>query len=254
MEATDALDGDDLAAGAAADRRRRRHRRRPSSAGSIAAPGVLEPQTLGPQTGQALGWAWKRRSAGSAYSRRTGRAHREHGHAGVGAVVGDRAQDAQPRAAMGAVGERIAKAPIGGVAHLIAAQAGQVAASGTIPVCTPVAALATMQNAKGLGHRSRRSSHRCAPAAGTQPAGARTGDHPARRAPGPDQHAVAVVAHVARQTQLAADAPDGGPKANTLNQAADPDRLTLGIRVQAQPSWDHSLGGSTSVIDLGQRG
>ena len=32
-------------------------------------PNLSSNRTLGPQTGQALGWAWKRRSEGSWYSR-----------------------------------------------------------------------------------------------------------------------------------------------------------------------------------------
>jgi hypothetical protein len=40
-----------------------------SSRRATTSPERSDSQTLGPQTGQALGWAWKRRLAGSSYSR-----------------------------------------------------------------------------------------------------------------------------------------------------------------------------------------
>ena len=36
--------------------------------GGISAPPGSASQARGPQSGQAIGWAWKRRSAGSSYS------------------------------------------------------------------------------------------------------------------------------------------------------------------------------------------
>ena len=54
MVATEALDGDDLAARAAPPRRRLDRR----------------VDSDGPHAGQHTGWAWKRRSAGSSYSAR----------------------------------------------------------------------------------------------------------------------------------------------------------------------------------------
>ncbi len=38
------------------------------SSQSVRRPCVSASQTLGPQTGQAIGWAWNRRLAGSPYS------------------------------------------------------------------------------------------------------------------------------------------------------------------------------------------
>ena len=70
--------------------------------------------------GQAIGWAWKRRSAGSSYSRPAGRAHREAGHRGPRPVVGQLLDDRPPRAAVRAVGERIAVAPFARRADLFA--------------------------------------------------------------------------------------------------------------------------------------
>ena len=70
--AAEALDRDDppprSAAGGSA--------RSASSPRRGSAPG-RDQLSRGPQSGQAIGWAWKRRSAGSAYSRGARRAHRE---------------------------------------------------------------------------------------------------------------------------------------------------------------------------------
>ena len=45
-------------------------RRRSASAPAPPAPGASRRRSRGPQSGQAFGWAWKRRSAGSSYSAR----------------------------------------------------------------------------------------------------------------------------------------------------------------------------------------
>ena len=72
----------------------------------------------GPQTGQAIGSAWKRRSAGSSYSRR------QSAHIGkpaivvVGAVVGDGPHDREAWPALRAVQERVAVAAVGRVEEL----------------------------------------------------------------------------------------------------------------------------------------
>ena len=68
---------------------------------------IDEPQR-GPQSGQAFGWAWKRRSSGSSYSARQRVAHREAGHRRQRPVVGHAAHDREPRAAVRAVDERVA--------------------------------------------------------------------------------------------------------------------------------------------------
>ncbi len=84
----------------------RRPRRRRSS------PNEFQNCSCGPQTGQAVGSAWKRRSAGSRYSPRAVLAHREFLHRGVGPIVGERLDDGETRTAIGAVGKGIAKAAI----------------------------------------------------------------------------------------------------------------------------------------------
>ena len=75
-------------------------------------PNEFQNCSCGPQRGQAIGSAWKRRSAGSRYSRRAILAHREFFHRGIGAIVGQRFDDGETRAAIGAVGEGIAKTAI----------------------------------------------------------------------------------------------------------------------------------------------
>ncbi len=75
-------------------------------------PNLSSSRTRGPQTGQALGWAWKRRSTGSSYSLPALGAHLEARHRGRRPVVGHRAGYGEARPAVGAVGERVAVAPV----------------------------------------------------------------------------------------------------------------------------------------------
>ncbi len=62
----------------------------------------------GPQAGQALGWAWKRRDVGSSYSVPAFRAHPEGPHRGLRPVVGQHFQNRVAWAALRAVDEGIA--------------------------------------------------------------------------------------------------------------------------------------------------
>ena len=123
VEAADALHRDDPPRGErgrggdrvvlrVAERQLARRRRSPS-------------QARGPQAGQAFGCAWKRRSDGSSYSRRQSAHIAKRGHRRARAVVRDAGDDREARAAVGAVGERVAVAPVGGVAQL-----GQAALAG----------------------------------------------------------------------------------------------------------------------------
>ena len=72
----------------------------------------------GPQSGQAFGWAWKRRSARVVVLAPARGAHREAGHRRQRPVVGDAAHDREARAAVRAVDERVAVAAVGGVEEL----------------------------------------------------------------------------------------------------------------------------------------
>ena len=81
-------------------------------------PSVRAQRRRGPHAGQALGWAWKRRSRRVVVLRLAGRAHGEAGHGRGRAVVRDRAHDRVAGAAVGAVGERVAVASVGRVVDL----------------------------------------------------------------------------------------------------------------------------------------
>jgi hypothetical protein len=83
-------------------------------------PGATS-RSRGPQSGQASGCAWKRRSVGSWYSLSHG------GHSGnpaivvAGTVVGQRGDDGEPRSAVGAGGERVAVPPVRRVVDVVQA-------------------------------------------------------------------------------------------------------------------------------------
>ena len=110
----EALDGDDLPAG----------ERRLGAAMAASEPTTDRTRAgssshrRGPQSAQATGWAWKRRSAGSWYSAAQA-SHRANPRMVVlRPVVGEAQRDGEARAAVGAVGERIARPAVGGVEQL----------------------------------------------------------------------------------------------------------------------------------------
>ncbi len=92
--------------------RRQRHVVRP---GRQRRAGRRSGTAAGRRSRQASGCAWKRRSRGSPYSSRALRAHREVRIEVIGPVVGDVADDREARAAVRAVDERVAVAPVRGV-------------------------------------------------------------------------------------------------------------------------------------------
>ena len=98
--AAEALDGEDRAARAAD---------RPPRSGI---------DSRGPQAGQAIGSAWKRRSSGILVLAPAVGAHRERRHRRVRPVVGDGAHDREARPALRAVRERVAVAAVGRVEQL----------------------------------------------------------------------------------------------------------------------------------------
>ena len=116
VEAAEALDREDRPAAerraAAASIGSRRRRRREIRAVAADQPGP------GPQSGQALGWAWKRRSAGSSYSARQRPHISKPSHRRQRAVVGHAADDREAGAAVGAVDERVAMAAVGRIEQL----------------------------------------------------------------------------------------------------------------------------------------
>ena len=81
-------------------------------------PSGLTSWSWGPHTPQAMGSAWKRRSVGVLVFVAAPGAHREARHGGAGAVVGQAQDDAVARAAVGAVEEGVAEAPVRGIAEL----------------------------------------------------------------------------------------------------------------------------------------
>ena len=88
------------------------------SADGISTPSGATSQTRGPQTGHALGCAWKRRFGGIVVLRLAGGAHFEARHRGLRAVVGNAARDGEARAAVGAVEEGIAVAAVARIEQL----------------------------------------------------------------------------------------------------------------------------------------
>ena len=91
------------------DRCRRGAGRSPSSSGI---------ESRGPQAGQAIGSAWKRRSAGSSYSRRQSAHIVKPAIVVFGRSYGNALDDREARAALRAVDERVAVAAVGRVEEL----------------------------------------------------------------------------------------------------------------------------------------
>ena len=115
VEAAEALDRDDRAAARSAATA-------PASASSCSARArarrASHSSSCGPHAGQAFGCAWKRRSRGSSYSRLARRAHREAAPSSCAAGRTAGLDDREARAAVRAVGERVAVAAVGRVEDL----------------------------------------------------------------------------------------------------------------------------------------
>ena len=155
--------------------------------------------------------------------RLTGRAHDEAAHGGVGAVVGQRLDDTEARPAVGAVGEWIAVAAVGGIQHF-----GQtVGAGGDIG-----------QHQRGLGTGFFAVTNLETDVAGRfQPLFVQRVDDGARRClerqtfQKPlhallrsfhlDEHPLAVVDHPAGERQLRGQSVDERAKADPLHRAVD---------------------------------
>ncbi len=148
-------------------------------------------------------------------------------HAGVGAVVGDGADDAQARPAMGAVGEGVAITPVrrvgdlggaggagGGVRH----HPGSDGAGGTGQdvEAGPGQGLGQGSPFHGIDAGQNGTLFYQPAAKGVQVLLVRLDA---------DQHPLAVIAHVPRQAQVPRQPPDGRPEADTLHQAAHADAL-----------------------------
>ena len=127
---------------------------------------------------------------------------------------------------MGAIGEWIAVAAIGGIGDLIAAclAAGGIGNDGGAHLAA--AARHDMEAAIGRGIRQRRPFYGVdAPKRGRiflQPLEepVEIGGH----APGPDHHPLGIVPHLAGEAMIMRQAIDQRPKANPLHQSANADR------------------------------
>jgi hypothetical protein len=134
-------------------------------------------------------------------------------HGGLRPVIGQPVEDRQPRAAMGAIGEGIAMAPVRG-SRISARQSGQVAASGVTRVSAPLPRLGDDGNPRpgcrrqSAGHAR---PHRPAQACRRLGRPARPETHPDRRR-SRDQHAVCVVQHLAPHAHLLASCQTKGRK------------------------------------------
>ena len=204
---------------------------RAASSGSGSGPTASWPapasiQSRGPQDGQAIGWAWKRRSAGSSYSARQSVHIAKARHRRAGTVVRHAAYDRQPRAAMGAVGERVAPSAVGRVAD----------------VCNALGAGRRVRHHRGVNgagvagrnaeagwritrHRQRIDLHGVDPCQGRRlvPDGLHEAVERLVCAPRLNQHAGPVVADLTGDAAALRQPPDGRSEADALHHAPDAD-------------------------------
>ena len=214
-------------------RRRRPGARRPRGRAAgprPAAPRRVGRRSRGPHTGQALGWAWKRRSPGSSYSRLAVRAHGEAGHRGGRAVVGDRQHDGVAGPAVGAVREGVAVAAVGRVVHLGQAVVAGAGVDADRDVGGPSPSLARM--AKARRPAPARRWWRPTPCTRARGGGASTRRRQssaiASGAPCDlDQHAGAVVADEAGEAERHRLAVHEGAEPDTLDGAGHPQPAPL---------------------------
>ena len=176
----------------------------------------------------------------------TGRAQPERRHRRADAVERDAERDREPRPAMGAVGEGVAMAPPAGIERF--RRAGQ--ANGCVrrdPGARRAAPAGGDMEARrqpageiaDLDAVDLRQRRRLAPEAIDQRRDLRLG--PA----GADQHALAVVQHLAVESELSGDAPHRRAKSDTLHAAAHPD-----LGRDRRPS-DRNLGDPVRPAQLG---
>ena len=141
--------------------------RRRRSASTV--PSGSRHASCGPHAGQALGWAWKRRSAGSSYSAWHAAHIAKPAIVVAGRSYGTRRDDRVARPAVGAVGERVAVAAVGGIVDLgQAAVARSPCRRSPAPPARPTSSLshdAEPGRARPSAIRARRRPRRRGPAA-----------------------------------------------------------------------------------------
>ena len=218
--AAQSLQRADLAAAQAPRRSRRAGRR-----SSIGLPGASRSWSRGPQAGQAVGWAWKRRSAGSSYSARQAGHIGERGHRRARRGRRGAGDDRQPRAAVGAVEERIAVTAVGGVEQLGEA----IVAGGHVgrdeDGAGRVASLASMRNCvRRAAPVAPRKAVRSGPAAAARSASRSGTVQRGRIALDLDQDVPVWLLHEAAKVEARGQVVHEGPKADPLDDAADHDR------------------------------
>ena len=191
--------------------------------GQLAAAGVGEPHprpTLGARVGLSVEAPVRR----VLVLRAAGGAHLEAGHRRMRAVVGDVAHDREARAAVRAVGERVAKAPVGRIEQL-----GQAVGTGRAvgadrgarlaarrALADREAALAELLDLLGDDPLDRRERWRLDRKPREEAL------HRLGRRLDLDHHAARVVQDVAGDTELAGEPVDVGAKSDPLNGSLDP--------------------------------
>jgi len=187
----------------------------------------LEPKPW-PAGGAGNGLGVKPTVGGVCVFRRTVRAHRKGGHRGLRPVIGQTTQDRKPGAAPRAIGEGIAKAALGRIKDL-----GQTLGAGRRIWHDPC--LRAPAPARGDDEPLRRSCkavwhgfHRVDPRQ-------RRGLGAQRRfktvqicARNPDQHALTVIQHIARQSHPDGQLPDERAETHPLHLTTHPDATPFG--------------------------
>ena len=153
-----------------------------------------------------------------------GRAHLEAGHRGVRPVVGDVSHDREARPAVGAVGERVAKAAVGGIEQLGEAVGAGGAVGRNRGARLPVARALADREAELAGVLERLGHHAFDVRQRRRLRGQPLEEalDRLRRRLDLHHHAARVVVHVARHAELAREAIDVGAKADALDRALHP--------------------------------
>ncbi len=184
------------------------------------------------------------------------RAHRERAHRGACPIIGHAFDDGEPRPAIGAVGERIAIAPVGRVGHF----RGALLARGEVggdergrPDALFAAAdrklRAPLRGDWDLLEMSESGEGR---AFGVQPR--HESLHVVRAAFHFNRDAVRPVAHPAGEVERACQAIDEGPKPDALHGAPNhdpPPETRRRRRFPLLPGWCHALPGVNEEVTAG---
>ena len=199
-------------------------------------PSGSSSQTFGPQTGQAFGWAWKRRLEGIAILGEAVRAHLERRHARRGAVIRNRPKNRKSRTAMGAIRERIAIAPVRRVAdvgHAFGAGGGVGDDAGRNGA-TPARHDAEI---RWRFARQRRRFDQIDPGEGRGLRRERDFelDDDRRMPESVNEHTLAVVPDVASQAEAFREPPHRWAEAYALHEAAHPDGYSFDLVYCVQP-------------------